>query len=247
MIIFPLFQCFGQDATESPTSTTKGTVQIEIATLYETFKNGYTTNAAQKLGSFLLLYGLADNFELRLGMDHQQEFVRILRERDKGSLHGFSPLAFGFGWDFLAEKGIAPQMSLVTDFSIPNTGGEEFKTNKLETVIKVVFKNNLSIKTSLLYNFGVAFGAEESYLYSLAYYTNFTNNFGVYAELNGDFPKATGGNHFWDIGLFYQITPNIQLEGIVGTGLATDQDIYLNGRVTITFPIYKQDSITHQQ
>lgn len=246
MIVFSWFVCFGQDATESPTSTTKGTVQIEIATLYETFKEGNTTNAAQKLGSFLILYGLADNFEIRLGMDHEQEFVRILREREKGSLHGFSPLAVGFGWDLLPEKGFWPQFSLVTDISIPNTGGEEFKTSELETVFKFVFNHTLGNKTNLLYNFGVALGAEESYLYSMAYYTNFTKNFGVYAEVSGDFPKATSGNHFWDAGLFYQVTPHIQLEGIIGTGIATDQDIYLNGRVTITFPTYKQQSITHQ-
>ena len=247
IIVFPFFVCCGQDATESPTSTTKGTVQIEIASLYESFKEGNSTSSKQNLGSFLILYGLSDRLEARLGMDHQQEFVRIIREREKGSLHGFSPLVAGLGWDILSEKKFWPQFSLVTNISIPNTGGEEFKTNQLETVFKFVFNHTLSKKTSLLYNFGVALGAEGSYLYSMAYYTNFTNNFGVYAEISGDFPRASRGNHFWDAGLFYQLTPNIQLEGIIGTGIATDQDIYLNGRVTITFPMYKQQTITHQQ
>ncbi|VAW18374.1 hypothetical protein MNBD_BACTEROID03-572 [hydrothermal vent metagenome] len=76
----------------------------------------------------------------------------------------------------------------------------------------------------------------------MAYYKNVTEVFGFYAELNGSFPKDFSAEHYWNLELFYMVAPNFQVEGIVGTGIATDQGIYLKGRITIVIPDFKKNN-----
>jgi hypothetical protein len=227
-----------QDATESPTSTVKGSFQIELASGNESRHAGAVKNNLNTLISNQILYGISDDLELRLGLDFYEEVILINGVRQDGRLSGFSPLLLGLGFDILPEKGILPQITLIGDVFLPFTAGTDFKPMKTGIEFRTVFNHTLGQKASLLYNLGVRFGDDAApyiYLYTVAYYLNLTDNFGFYTELFGDFHKGGQADHFGVFGLFYQIHRNIQLETIIGTGIENEQDIYLNGRITITF------------
>ncbi len=245
----PLFLLFGlchmgmgQDATESHTNTVKGSMQIEVASGYEAFTNERVRTKAYALGSLMIFYGLSNTLEVRLGVEHQEESIRTDNVRGDGVLSGYAPLLVGLGLDVTKEKGVLPKLGFVIDVAMPNTGGNDFKTNRAEVVLNSIFYHTLSKKANLTYNIGALFGEVDSYFYSMAYYKNVTEVFGFYAELNGNFPKDFSAEHYWNLGLFYMISPKVQIEGIVGTGIATDQDIYLKGRITIVIPDFKKNN-----
>jgi hypothetical protein len=228
-----------QDAAESPTSTVKRSVQVEFATSHESYLQGELKNDLNTLFSGVFLYGISDHLELRAGIDFQEEILRIDGVKQPDRLSGFSPLLMGLGYDFLTEKGFRPQMTAIADVFLPFTSGSDFGPIDTSLALRSVFNHTLGADSNLIYNFGIILGADDEgniYLYTLTYYTNITNNFGFYTELFGDFHKGASANHFCDLGLFYQIHPRIQLETIIGTGLRAKQDIYFNGRITITIP-----------
>ncbi len=67
---------YSQDATESPTSTIDGSLQMEFATSHESYLQGEIKNDLNTLFSGLFLYGITANLELRSGIDFREELLR---------------------------------------------------------------------------------------------------------------------------------------------------------------------------
>jgi len=230
---------YAQDITESPTSTVKGATQIELATTYESFREAGTKNVGYTVGSLLLLYGISDNTEIRLGTDLQQEFQLINKIRVDDIVSGYTPLMLGIGTDVISEKGTWPQVTLIGDIFFPKTGGNDFKQDNLGFLLKTGFFHNLgkNQNAQLNYNIGAEFGNDDlAYLYTMAYLQNVGSIGGAYFELTGDFPKDEGANHFWNAGFYFLLNPNLQLDTIIGTGINADQDIYFTARLQIYIP-----------
>jgi hypothetical protein len=66
----------------------------------------------------------------------------------------------------------------------------------------------------------------------VSYGYSITDRFGFYAELYGDFPENNRANHFWDAGVTYLLSNNLQLDATVGSGINEGQDILLSGGVS---------------
>lgn len=239
--------CIAQDVTESPTSTVKGAAQIEIASSYEFFKDGEEKNIGHTIGSFLVLYGLSDNVEIRLGMDFQQEGVRINKSWPNGVVSGYTPLQIGVGADVIAEKGIWPQVTLIGDLFIPSTGGNDFKQDNFGFGLKAGFFHNLgkNQNAQLNYNIGADFGNDDlAYIYAITYLQNIGSIGGAYIELNGNLPDGFSPSHFISAAFYWTPTPNIQFDTIIGRGINADQDFYITGRLQIYIPNNKTKSTT---
>jgi len=228
--------CLAQDVIESPTSTVKGTAQIEIASSYETFKEGNKKNTQYTAGSLLLLYGLTNAVELRLGIDFQQNGVRVNGRKPNSVERGYTPLQIGIGADLIEEKGIRPKISFIGDVFLPSTGGNDFKEKKLGFALKAGFYHNLwhQKNAQLNYNLGIDFGnANTAYVYGITYLQNIGKIGGAYLELNGNIPNGLSPNHYISTAFYWTPSKSIQFDTILGRGINADQDFYLTGRLQI--------------
>jgi len=236
LLLFVSRICVGQDVTESPTSTVKGATQIEIASSYETFKEGNTTNFGYTVGSLLLLYGLSDNVEIRLGMDFQENGRRINKQKAPMVMSGYTPIQIGVGADLIPEQGIWPKISFIGDVFIPSTGGTDFKQKNLGVGLKAGFFHNLGKqqKAQLNYNIGADFGNDDlAYIYAITYLKNISSIGGAYLEINGNIPNGLSPSHFISAAFYWTPTASVQFDTIVGRGLNAEQDFYLTGRLQI--------------
>ena len=224
---------FCQDVTESPTSTIKGSFQGETGVFFETFENGGLRNNNYTLGATLLLYGLHDNWELRMGFAHEDAFERRNGQRLDGVVSGFGPLQLGTAVDILPEKGILPQVTILGDLFLPFLAGNEIGSSSTEYEFRSIFYHTLSKSANLSYNLGMFIGSKTVPIYTLAYNQNFSKKWGSYTEVYGDFSK-TGSSHFWDIGLTYLLTPKLQFDTVLGTAIKGEQDVYFGARLTFS-------------
>ena len=228
-----------QDVTESPTSTVKGSAQIEIASSYEFFKEGKEKNVGHTVGSLLALYGVSDNVEIRFGMDFQQEGARINGRWPNGVVSGYTPLQIGVGADIIPEKRFWPQVTFIGDVFIPTTGGTDFKQKNLGVGLKAGFFHNLgkNQNAQLNYNLGADFGNDDlTYGYAITYLQNIGSIGGVYLEVNGNLPDGFSPNHYLSAAFYWTPTANIQFDTIIGRGINADQDFYITGRLQIYIP-----------
>ena len=231
--------CLAQDVTESPTSTVKGAAQIEIASSYEWFEQGETKSTGYTVGSLLALYGVSDEVEIRVGMDFQQDGVRVNSERPNNVFSGYTPLQIGLGADLIKEKGFLPKISFIGDLFIPTTGGSDFKQDNLGFGLKAGFFHNIGANQSaqLNYNLGADFGNNDlAYIYAITFLQNIGTIGGAYLELNGNLPDGFSPNHYISAAFYWTPTANIQFDTIVGRGINADQDFYITGRLQIYIP-----------
>ncbi len=245
LVLFVSSFCLAQDITESPTSTVKGASQIEIASTYESFKEGSEKSIAYTVGSLLFLYGVSDNVEIRLGMDLQQNAIRINGNKPNNVFSGYTPLQIGVGADLIEEKGIWPKMSFIGDLFLPSTGGSDFKQDNLGFGLKAGFYHNLgkNQNAQLNYNLGADFGNDDlTYVYAITYLKNIGSIGGAYLELNGNLQDGMSSSHFISTAFYWTPTSNIQFDTIVGRGINAEQDFYITGRLQIYIPNNKHKS-----
>lgn len=241
MVVVFLFSaiCLAQDATESPTSTVNGATQIEIASSFESFKEGNEKTIGYTIGSLLFLYGVSDHVEIRVGTDFQQEGIRMNGRKPSSVMSGYTPLQIGVGADVMVENGIWPQVTLIGDVFLPSTGGSDFKQDNLGVGFKAGFYHNLgkNQNAQLNYNLGVDFGNEDlAYVYAITYLQNLGSIGGAYLELNGNVSDGFSPSHFISVAFYWTPHANIQFDTILGRGINADQDFYITGRLQIYIP-----------
>ncbi len=239
IVVFAFNLSLAQDVIESPTSTVKGAAQIEIASSYESFKEDNEKSTGYTAGSLLFLYGFSDDVEIRLGMDFQQNGVRMNGRKPNRVDSGYTPLQIGIGADLIEENGILPKISFIGDLFLPATGGTDFKQEKLGVGLKAGFFHNLgpSQNAQLNYNLGVDFGNHDlAYMYGITYLQNIGSIGGAYLEINGSLPDGFSPSHYISAAFYWTPLANIQFDTIIGRGINADQDFYITGRLQIYIP-----------
>ena len=78
-----------------------------------------------------------------------------------------------------------------------------------------------------------------SYLYTIAYGYALTGKFGTYLELYGDLPEGLNFSHYWDAGLTYLVSKDIQLDAYVGSSITEGQDLLLGLGASFRIPSKK--------
>lgn len=227
------------DATESATTVSPGFIQIETGSSYEGFKDNSTKFESFTFNTTLVRLGLLDNVEFRLGWDFVEGQTSINNNKLDDVSSGFSPLLFGTKIAISEEKGIRPQMALLGHLYLPFTAGNDYKPETTGVEFIFAFAHTLSEKSSLGYNIGANWlddSAEASYLYSFSYGYSISEKIGAYAEVYGDLPENNTANHYWDAGLTYLISNNLQLDATVGSGITEGQDILLSAGLSFKIP-----------
>ena len=191
----------------------------------------------------MALYGISDNVEIRLGMDFQQDGVRINRQKPNSVESGYTPLQIGVGADLIEEKGIWPKVSFIGDVFLPATGGNDFRQDKLGFGLKAGFYHNLgkNQNAQLNYNLGADFGNDDlAYIYAITYLQYIGCIGGAYLEFNGSLPDGFSPNHYISAAFYWTPNATIQFDTIIGRGINADQDFYLTGRLQFYLPNSKR-------
>jgi hypothetical protein len=227
------------DATESPNTVPIGSFQIETGGFYTSFEENIEGNTVQRevLGynTTLVRYGILENLEFRLGWNFEEGQTTINGTKLQDVTSGFSPLLAGMKVTIAQENGWIPTIGLLGHLYLPVSAGNDYKPQTTGADFRFSFDHSLSEKSGLAYNIGAQWGddsPEVAYVYTLVYGYSITDNFSLYAEVYGDLPENSSGNHFWDAGLTYVLTPNLQLDATVGSSITDGQDLLLAAGVS---------------
>lgn len=228
------------DQTESSVLVPKRFLQVETGVFYESLEVGNFNNKTSTLNTTLLRYGLLENLEFRIGFS----FTEINREINDIKLNnissGFSPLTLGVKIGITKGKGLFPEIAFLSHINFPFLASNDFKTKSTSIDFRFAFAHTLNEKSSLSYNLGMAWDGDittANYVYTTAYGYTISNKVGVFIEIYGDLPEDSHFNHFWDTGLTYLISDNIQLDVSGGTGLSKNvQDLFLSAGISFRLP-----------
>lgn len=227
------------DATESPNTVPKGTIQVETGAFYESFDENDIKTEVYGYNTTLLRYGLLNNLELRLGWNFEEARTTIDGQLQDDVLSGFSPLLAGMKVEIAEEKGLMPEIGLLGHLYLPLSASADYRPETTGVDFRFSMAHTLSEKSSIAYNLGAQWmgdSPEAAYVYTLVYGYSITENFGFYAELYGDLPEDRRANHLWDAGFTYNIAPLIQLDLTVGRSFTKGQDFLLSGGISFRLP-----------
>lgn len=222
------------DQTESPNSVPVGYFQVETGFQYEEFELSSFVFKNYTYNTTLLRYGLFKKFELRLGanlINLENEF--LTPESDPAT--GFSPILFGAKYELIEENGWFPKFGVLGSVFIP-VGGN-YGSGELESELRLAFSHTLSEKSGLSYNLGFNLGknVDTEFFYTLTYGYNVVDPLTLYAEVYATILDADFA-HNWNAGLTYLLKNNLQLDGYIGTGINTNQNLLLGVGVSFRLP-----------
>ena len=218
------------DATEASSTVGKGVLQFETGGLYETFEANNVKQEYYTYNTMLVRYGILDNVELRLGWDFVEGVTLANGTKLNDVTSGLSPLLLGLKIDIAEEQGLMPEIALIGHVFPIFSASTDYRPEYTGVDFRLSLAHTLSDRSSLGYNIGAEWGndtPEAAAIYTMAYGYSFTEKFGMYAELYGDFPEDSKANHYWDAGMTYLVNNNLQLDAYFGTSITEGQDLLL--------------------
>lgn len=227
------------DATESPLTVPKGSLQVEAGGFYTSFEENNFKTETYGYNTTLLRYGIFNNFEFRLGWNFEETRFSFNGQEADDVFSGFSPLLAGIKVEIVDEESWVPQIGLLGHLYFPFTAGSDYRPETTGADFRFSFAHTLSEKSSLSYNLGAAWGndsPEVAYIYTLSYGYAIADKVGLYAEVYGDFPEDNKANHLWDAGITYLLKPTLQLDATIGSSFTAGQDILLSAGVSFRIP-----------
>ena len=150
-----------------------------------------------------------------------------------------SPLLLGVKIDIAEEKNGMPEIALIGQVFPLFSASQDYRPETTAIDFRFSFSHTLGKKSSLGYNIGAQWGndsPEAAAIYSVAYGHSLTDEFGVYAEIYGDFPEDSSANHYWDAGVTYLVSNNLQLDAYLGTSITKGQDLLLGLGASFRIP-----------
>ncbi|MDU8884564.1 transporter [Yeosuana sp. MJ-SS3] len=218
------------DATEASSTVGKSVFQIETGGLYESFENNNIKSENYTYNTTLLRYGILDNLELRLGWDFVEGTTKINGNKLDNVASGFSPLLLGVKIDVAKEKGCMPEIAFIGHIFPLFSASKDYRPESTGVDFRFSFAHTINKKSSLGYNLGAEWGndsPEAAAIYTIAYGYSISDKFGFYAELYGDIPEDHSANHYWDAGITYLASIDLQLDAYFGTSITNGQDILI--------------------
>jgi hypothetical protein len=218
------------DATEASSTVGKGTLQFETGGLYEANEAGNIITENYTFNTMLIRYGILENLELRLGWDFVEGSTKISNNKLNNVTSGLSPLLLGLKIDIAKENGIKPEVALIGHIYPIFSASNDYRPEYTSVDFRLSLSHTLSEKSSLGYNIGAEWkndSPEAAAIYTLAYGYSVTDKFGMYTELYGDLPEDSSANHYWDAGITYLASNDLQFDAYVGASITQGQDLLL--------------------
>lgn len=227
------------DATEASSTVGKGVLQIETGGLYESYEDQSVKSENYTYNTTLVRYGILDNLELRLGWDFVEGVTKVNGKKLDDVNSGFSPLLLGVKIDIAEEKNGMPEIALIGHVFPLFSASQDFRPESTGVDFRFSFSHTLSESSSIAYNLGGEWGndsPEAAAIYTIAYGYSITDKLGMYAELYGDLPEDSSANHYWDAGLTFLVSNDLQLDSYFGTSITEGQDLLIGLGASFRIP-----------
>ena len=204
------------DQTESSSTITKGSLQIEAGFLTGSAKDDLISERQILAPTVLWRYGVTKGFELRA----LTQFESIKNKLSNETYDGLSDLEIGTKVQLLRKEGVNTEIAFLSHLVIP-TASKELTNDKFGSISKLSIAHSVSESIGVGYNIGYDyFGYGNGNLtYSLAIGIGITDTFGLYLEPYGALLDIEKHEASFDGGLTYLLQDNLQLDISYGTGL----------------------------
>jgi hypothetical protein len=231
------------DFTESTSTVPRGHFQLEGGYTFTYDHEDRTRTRAHTAPELLLRTGLLDNFELRIGWAG----YTWMNEKAPGETRAGRPITvedwsqggsdqyLGFKWKLVDQDGLRPDFAIIPAITVP-TGGNGFSSGDVDPEIKLAWGYDLSQRWALAgnLNFAVPTGEEGRFFQtanSISLACALLDNVGSYLEYYGFYPNERSSDcaHALNGGLTWQLTPNLQLDWRIGTGLNEEAEDFFTG------------------
>ncbi|MBI4126300.1 MAG: transporter [Deltaproteobacteria bacterium] len=214
------------DTAEASYTVGKYRLQVETSFALTHDRAAGVTTRAYNFPT-LLRFGLNEWLEVRA----EGDTLQFQTETGAGTTTGFTDTSFGAKVHLQENEGIAPSVGILAHVALP-TGRDAFSTNTVEPEAKVAMDWELPQDFSLGTNVGLDLPAQDAagdkylrFLYAVALNHPFpwwrSEQFRFFIEFAGAEPTVSGkdGEHTFDAGLAYFITPNVQVDTFMNVGL----------------------------
>ncbi len=221
------------DFTEASSTVGRRVLQIESGYTYSFNNDGSTQSIGHTYPESLFRYGfLADWLELRMATNFANQRI------DSVSESGMTDLYLGVKLGLTPQEGILPEMALVPQMTVPS-GADEFSSDQVLPGLNWLYgwdvNDLISTAGSTQFNRDLDGQTNASYTkwaqswtigYSLA------EKVGAYTEWFAIFPSSADTEkpqHYFDGGVTYRFTNDIQWDVRGGVGLNEAADDYFVG------------------
>lgn len=211
------------DQTESAVTVGAGRLQIETGFLYQYDKNNGLTQEDFVYNSSLLRLGLLNNMELRLGFELGDKRVKNTNNEQSITDNFWAPVTLGLKTEITEQKGLLPEMAILTTFILNDLGDESFSGMYTGFDFRLAAAHQISDNFGLGYNFGTEWsgGAPAPiYFYSVAAGFSLTPSLGYFIEPYGYISPTGPPEHMLDSGVTLLILNNLQFDLGGGIGLS---------------------------
>lgn len=232
------------DFTDTPFTVGEGVSYLE-AGVTNTRSNGPDSHLMQRsLPESLLRVGITDDFEVRLKwLGYQSVNVTDPQSGQSAAGFGGADTDVGFKWNMLQQRNWVPMTTLVAGALMPG-GTRGFSGNKVQPHFNLVQGWGIRRYIYLKHQFGwdyltqPSFGVDapgggaaptlaithpsvDSFHSSVSCLYQATKRVGGFVEWFALYGHNQTTTHFADTGVFFYLTPTIQLDCVVGSSIAT--------------------------
>ncbi|MDV6168185.1 transporter [Flavobacterium sp. DG1-102-2] len=194
------------DQTETPSIVPAKRFQMENGFVHQ---QNAKSESELALPTSLWKFGVSKNVELRVDTD------LIYNKSHDSTSTGLSPITAGIKVKLWEEKGFIPMTSLITQVLLPKVASGQLQVKYLAPELRLLFQNSITDDIDLGYNVGMKWDGESTdptYEYTLSPNISITDKLKAYIEIYGFMPQQKHPEEWFDGGLMFLITKNVQVD-----------------------------------
>jgi hypothetical protein len=210
------------DLATGTSTVGRKTFQVEAG-----FSRDYDEEDARGLSTpFLLRYGLADAFELRVSGNGYRSFNSSVTDEETG----WTPLSLGFKLRFLDGDTAPLGLAVIADVA-PVSGSRDFRSDRTTADLTLAADKDLGTHWSLTTDVGVSwldggdrYGTYAAFVAAVTLQYNFHPSLGVFVDTYIQAPEVPENSpvEIYDVGAEWIVGRNTQLDAAVGWGHGGD-------------------------
>jgi len=204
------------DQTESSSTVSKGSLQIETGILIAYTDNDEFSEEQILAPTTLFRYGIIKGLELRV----LNQFEKVKDKTTSDKINGISDLEIGFKAQLLKNEDINTEIAFLSHLIVP-TGTEGLTNDDFGSINKLSISHEINNNIGLGYNVGYNYYGVESgdLTYSIAIGIGVTEKIGIYVEPYGEVINFDTHEASFDAGITYLLKSNMQFDFSFGTGI----------------------------
>ncbi len=247
------------DFTDVATVVGKGVTQIETGYTFNDYYDRVSRVETSTVPESLLRYGTSDRFEFRLkwANGYTETHTENIATGQSVTQQGLSDFTLGFKYIAIKQDNWIPLQTIVTRLGVP-AGSVNYSANTIQPGISYIYnwqvrkwwfirgssgvdwlrtKDLTFNSTSPLpaYATGATSLSPDSSVQgfqSISNYIQISPRLGMFLEWYLLYHRGTSNDtpqHFHDYGLYYYITPNLQLDARIGQQISHDYNNWFSG------------------